>query len=53
MTVPKNLETAVYIYMYFPCSGRQFGLSGPSLLEADIDERPEDGTLTSSLAVRC
>ncbi|GKU92882.1 hypothetical protein SLEP1_g6548 [Rubroshorea leprosula] len=38
-------------YMYFPCSRRQFGLPGPSLLEIDHDERPEDGTLASSLAV--
>jgi RNA polymerase II C-terminal domain phosphatase-like 3/4 len=38
-------------YMYFPCSRRQFGLPGLSLLEADVDERPEDGTLASSLAV--
>ncbi|XVF44377.1 hypothetical protein PTKIN_Ptkin02bG0115100 [Pterospermum kingtungense] len=39
-------------YTYFPCSRRQFGLLGPSLLEIDHDERPEDGTLASSLAVR-
>ncbi|KAH9607920.1 hypothetical protein KSS87_013373, partial [Heliosperma pusillum] len=32
-------------YLYFPCSRRQFGLSGPSLLDCDRDERPEDGTL--------
>lgn len=38
-------------YMYFPCSRRQFGLPGLSLLEADVDERPEDGTLASSLSV--
>ncbi|XAR64337.1 Phosphoprotein phosphatase [Bertholletia excelsa] len=38
-------------YIYFPCSRRQFGLLGPSLLEIDHDERPEDGTLASSLAV--
>lgn len=38
-------------YTYFPCSRRQFGLMGPSLLEIDHDERPEDGTLASSLAV--
>ncbi|XP_006844522.3 RNA polymerase II C-terminal domain phosphatase-like 3 [Amborella trichopoda] len=38
-------------YTYFPCSRRQFGLHGPSLLEIDHDERPEDGTLASSLAV--
>ncbi|KAG6396412.1 hypothetical protein SASPL_142561 [Salvia splendens] len=38
-------------YIYFPCSRRQFGLPGPSLLEIDHDERPEDGTLASSLAV--
>lgn len=39
-------------YTFFPCSRRQFGLPGPSLLEIDHDERPEDGTLSSSLAVR-
>lgn len=38
-------------YTYFPCSRRQFGLPGPSLLEIDRDERPEDGTLASSMAV--
>ncbi|KAI4386348.1 hypothetical protein MLD38_004286 [Melastoma candidum] len=38
-------------YTYFPCSRRQFGLLGPSLLEIDHDERPEDGTLASALAV--
>ncbi|XP_042461831.1 RNA polymerase II C-terminal domain phosphatase-like 3 [Zingiber officinale] len=38
-------------YTYFPSSRRQFGLLGPSLLEIDHDERPEDGTLASSLAV--
>ncbi|KAL2903722.1 RNA polymerase II C-terminal domain phosphatase-like 3 [Bienertia sinuspersici] len=38
-------------YTYFPCSRKQFGLSGPSLLEIDRDERPEAGTLASSLAV--
>ncbi|XWS54065.1 hypothetical protein CRYUN_Cryun10bG0057000 [Craigia yunnanensis] len=38
-------------YTYFPCSRRQFGLLGPSLLEIDHDERPEDGTLASSLVV--
>ncbi|GMY26624.1 RNA polymerase II C-terminal domain phosphatase-like 3 isoform X3 [Fagus crenata] len=38
-------------YTYFPCSRRQFGLQGPSLLEIDHDERTEDGTLASSLAV--
>ncbi|KAI9125474.1 hypothetical protein K1719_002892 [Acacia pycnantha] len=38
-------------YTYFPCSRRQFGLPGPSLLEIDHDERTEDGTLASSLAV--
>ncbi|PON51919.1 FCP1-like phosphatase [Parasponia andersonii] len=38
-------------YTYFPCSRRQFGLPGPSLLEIDHDERPEDGTLASSLLV--
>ncbi|KAJ8759344.1 hypothetical protein K2173_006864 [Erythroxylum novogranatense] len=38
-------------YIFFPCSRRQFGLPGPSLLEIDHDERPEDGTLACSLAV--
>ncbi|CAH1414828.1 unnamed protein product [Lactuca virosa] len=38
-------------YIYFPCSRRQFGLPGPSLLEIDHDERPDEGTLASSLAV--
>ncbi|XP_078447233.1 C-terminal domain phosphatase-like 3 [Wolffia australiana] len=38
-------------YTYFPCSRRQFGMPGPSLLEIDHDERLEDGTLASSLAV--
>ncbi|CAL0308322.1 unnamed protein product [Lupinus luteus] len=38
-------------YTYFPCSRRQFGLPGPSLLEIDHDERPEAGTLASSLGV--
>ncbi|GAV71470.1 BRCT domain-containing protein/NIF domain-containing protein [Cephalotus follicularis] len=38
-------------YTYFPCSRRQFGLPGPSLLEIDHDERPEDGTLASALTV--
>ncbi|GAB2220357.1 hypothetical protein Droror1_Dr00008004 [Drosera rotundifolia] len=38
-------------YTYFPCSRRQFGLPGPSLLEIDHDERSEDGTLASSLQV--
>ncbi|KAJ8531118.1 hypothetical protein K7X08_025849 [Anisodus acutangulus] len=38
-------------YIYFPCSRRQFGLPGPSLLEIDHDERPEDGTLASCLGV--
>ncbi|KAL4184363.1 hypothetical protein AMTRI_Chr10g640 [Amborella trichopoda] len=38
-------------YTYFPCSRRQFGLHGPSLLEINHDERPKDGTLASSLAV--
>ncbi|KAF8390729.1 hypothetical protein HHK36_025256 [Tetracentron sinense] len=42
---------AVERYTYFPFSRRQFGLLGPSLLERDRDERPEDGTLASSLAV--
>ncbi|XP_060190234.1 RNA polymerase II C-terminal domain phosphatase-like 3 [Lycium barbarum] len=38
-------------YIYFPCSRRQFGLPGPSLLEIDHDERPEQGTLASCLGV--
>ncbi|KAK6922463.1 FCP1 homology domain [Dillenia turbinata] len=38
-------------YTYFPCSRRQFGLLGPSLLEIDHDERPENGTLASALSV--
>ncbi|ERM98721.1 hypothetical protein AMTR_s00344p00015180 [Amborella trichopoda] len=38
-------------YTYFPCSRRQFGFHGPSLLEINHDERPKDGTLASSLAV--
>lgn len=38
-------------YLYFPCSRKQFGLNGPSLLELDRDEVPEEGTLASSLAV--
>lgn len=38
-------------YIFFPCSRHQFGLPGPSLLEIDHDERSEDGTLASSLAV--
>ncbi|KAF4390497.1 hypothetical protein F8388_005994 [Cannabis sativa] len=42
---------AVERYTFFPCSRRQFGLPGPSLLEIDHDERPEDGTLASSLGV--
>ncbi|CAM8879493.1 unnamed protein product [Rhodiola kirilowii] len=42
---------AVERYIYFPCSRREYGLPGPSLLEIDRDERPEDGTLASSLAV--
>ncbi|CAM8985199.1 unnamed protein product [Rhodiola kirilowii] len=42
---------AVERYIYFPYSRREYGLPGPSLLEIDCDERPEDGTLASSLAV--
>ncbi|CAN8285210.1 unnamed protein product [Cochlearia groenlandica] len=42
---------AVERYTYFPCSRRQFGLLGPSLLEIDHDEVPDEGTLASSLAV--
>ncbi|TVU25237.1 hypothetical protein EJB05_27726, partial [Eragrostis curvula] len=50
---PHNKHNLIVVerYMYFPCSRRQFGLSGPSLLEIDRDERPEDGTLASCLAV--
>ncbi|KAM0880422.1 hypothetical protein ACQ4PT_033586 [Festuca glaucescens] len=47
----KNNMIVVERYTYFPCSRRQFGLPGPSLLEIDRDERPEDGTLASSLSV--
>eukprot|EP01018_Ginkgo_biloba_P011342 Gb_31475 [translate_table: standard] len=39
-------------YTYFPCSRHRFGLLGPSLLDVDCDERPEDGTLATSLVVR-
>ncbi|RHN64231.1 putative protein-serine/threonine phosphatase [Medicago truncatula] len=45
-----NLIT-VERYIYFLCSRRQFGLSGPSLFEIDHDERPGAGTLASSLGV--
>lgn len=38
-------------YMYFPSSRRQFGLSGPSLLEVGHDERESDGMLASALGV--
>ncbi|KAH7276279.1 hypothetical protein KP509_39G000800 [Ceratopteris richardii] len=38
-------------YMYFPCSRKQFGLPGPSLLEVGHDEREQDGMLASALAV--
>ncbi|KAI7724587.1 hypothetical protein M8C21_015448 [Ambrosia artemisiifolia] len=50
---PHNKPNLIVVerYIYFPCSRRQFGLSGPSLLEIDHDERPEDGSLASSLAV--
>ncbi|XP_047958266.1 RNA polymerase II C-terminal domain phosphatase-like 3 [Salvia hispanica] len=50
---PHNKPNLIVVerYIYFPCSRRQFGLPGPSLLEIDHDERPEDGTLASSLAV--
>ncbi|KAG9445824.1 hypothetical protein H6P81_011952 [Aristolochia fimbriata] len=50
---PHNRHNLILVerYTYFPCSRRQFGLPGPSLLEIDHDERPEDGTLASSLAV--
>jgi hypothetical protein len=39
-------------YMYFPCSRKQFGLPGPSLLEVGHDEREPDGMLASALTVR-
>ncbi|CAL9762495.1 unnamed protein product [Musa acuminata subsp. burmannicoides] len=42
---------AVERYHFFPSSRRQFGVPGPSLLEMDRDEREEDGTLASSLAI--
>ncbi|XP_038907076.1 RNA polymerase II C-terminal domain phosphatase-like 3 [Benincasa hispida] len=50
---PHNKMNLIVVerYTYFPCSRRQFGLLGPSLLEIDHDERPEDGTLASSLGV--
>ncbi|ONK58600.1 uncharacterized protein A4U43_C09F14730 [Asparagus officinalis] len=50
---PHNKHNLIVVerYTYFPSSRRQFGLIGPSLLEIDHDERPEDGTLASSLAV--
>ncbi|KAH0457362.1 hypothetical protein IEQ34_012677 [Dendrobium chrysotoxum] len=50
---PHNRHNLILVerYTYFPCSRRQFGLLGPSLLEIDHDERPEDGTLASCLAV--
>uniref|UniRef100_A0A0A9CV19 RNA polymerase II C-terminal domain phosphatase-like n=1 Tax=Arundo donax TaxID=35708 RepID=A0A0A9CV19_ARUDO len=50
---PHNKHNLIVVerYTYFPCSRRQFCLPGPSLLEIDRDERPEDGTLASSLAV--
>lgn len=50
---PHNKHNLIVVerYMYFPCSRRQFGLFGPSLLELDRDERPEDGTLASCLSV--
>ncbi|KAG0468025.1 hypothetical protein HPP92_017353 [Vanilla planifolia] len=50
---PHNKHNLIVVerYTYFPCSRRQFGLLGPSLLEIDHDERPEDGTLASCLAV--
>ncbi|EFJ31009.1 hypothetical protein SELMODRAFT_440109 [Selaginella moellendorffii] len=38
-------------YMYFPCSRKQFGLPGPSLLEVGHDEREADGMLASILGV--
>ncbi|XP_068656470.1 RNA polymerase II C-terminal domain phosphatase-like 3 [Aristolochia californica] len=50
---PHNRHNLILVerYTYFPCSRRQFGLLGPSLLEIDHDERPEAGTLASALAV--
>ncbi|KAG2327842.1 hypothetical protein Bca52824_010570 [Brassica carinata] len=51
---PHNKMNLIVVerYTYFPCSRRQFGLLGPSLLEVDFDERPEEGTLASTLAQR-
>ncbi|ERM95434.1 hypothetical protein AMTR_s00008p00248660 [Amborella trichopoda] len=46
----KNNLIIVERYTYFPYSRRRFGLHRPSLLEIDHDERPEDGSLASSLA---
>uniref|UniRef100_A0A1J3J290 protein-serine/threonine phosphatase n=1 Tax=Noccaea caerulescens TaxID=107243 RepID=A0A1J3J290_NOCCA len=50
---PHNKMNLIVVerYTYFPCSRRQFGLLGPSLLEVDFDERPEEGTLASTLSV--
>ncbi|VVB01994.1 unnamed protein product [Arabis nemorensis] len=50
---PRNKMNLIVVerYTYFPCSRRQFGLLGPSLLEVDHDEVPEEGTLASTLAV--
>ncbi|KFK31013.1 hypothetical protein AALP_AA6G057100 [Arabis alpina] len=50
---PRNKMNLIAVerYTYFPCSRRQFGLLGPSLLEVDHDEVPEEGTLASTLAV--
>ncbi|KAJ8475975.1 hypothetical protein OPV22_019702 [Ensete ventricosum] len=42
---------AVERYHFFASSRRKFGLPGPSLLEMERDEREEDGTLASSLAI--
>ncbi|KAG2557863.1 hypothetical protein PVAP13_8NG225000 [Panicum virgatum] len=46
---PHNRHNLIVVerYTYFPCSRRQFGLPGPSLLEIDRDERPEDELLCS------
>ncbi|CAM6049658.1 unnamed protein product [Sphagnum compactum] len=50
---PHHRENLIVVerYMYFPCSRRQFGLLGPSLLEVGHDERAADGMLSSALVV--
>ncbi|MCO5577449.1 hypothetical protein L7F22_031281 [Adiantum nelumboides] len=47
----RNNLLVVERYMYFPFSRKQFGLSGPSLLERRHDERATDGMLASILKV--